>query len=66
MADFNEEALMDAVRKTTFVKPKLMHIPPGVITEVAEQLGCTREVAIEYIRDMAMKLLANSREKSDD
>lgn len=57
---------MDAVRKTTFVKPKLMHIPPGVITEVAEQLGCTREVAIEYIRDMAMKLLANSREKSDD
>jgi predicted transcriptional regulator len=66
MADFNEEALMDAVRKTTFVKPKLMHIPPGVITEVAEQLGCTRQEAIEYIRDMTVKLLAKSREKSDD
>ena len=66
MADFNEEALMDAVRKATFVKPKLMHIPPGVITQVAEQLGCTRQEAIEYIRDMAVKLLAKSREKSDD
>ena len=66
MADFNEAALMDAVRKTTFLKPKLMHIPPGVITEVAEQLGCTRQEAIEYIRDMAVKLMAKSREKSDD
>lgn len=64
MADFNEEALMDAVRKTTFLKPKLMHIPAGVITQVAEQLSCTRQEAIEYIRDMAVKLLAKSREKS--
>ena len=66
MTDFNEEALMDAVRKTTFIKPKLMHIPPGVITQVSEQLGCTRQEAIEYIRDMAVKLMAKSREKSDD
>ena len=66
MTDFNEEALMDAVRKTVFIKPKLLHIPAAVITQVAEQLGGTRQEAIEYIRETAMKLLAKSRENSVD
>lgn len=65
MSDFNEEALMEAVSKISFIKPKLLHIPADAITQVAEQLGCTRQEAIEYIRDMAMKLFAKSRGESD-
>jgi len=66
VTDFNEEALMDAVSKISFIEPKLMHVPAETITQVAEQLGCTRQEAIEYIRDVAMRLFVKSRGGSDD
>ena len=66
MADFNEDVLVEAVGKISFIKPKLLHIPADAITQVAEQFGCTRQEAIDYIRDMAVKMLAKSRENNND
>ena len=66
MTDFNEEALMEAVSKISFIEPQKLHVPADTITQVAEQIGCTRQEAIEYIRDMAMKLFEKSRGESDD